>query len=174
MLRLRCYALENYLYDTRRKLIRILLSRTAAREKKEGEIYSRRAAYGATSEAALLRLLKFQGWKRPPFLSLLDSCASLSAPRILFEDTRLLLHLFLPPPFLTHETSYNPSFYPSGVARSCLSKSRNDYRYGRRWPNIRVNPSVELEVLPTRISERKNRIFFRNICRNISSVFNAL
>lgn len=48
---------------------------------------------------------------------------------------------------LTHETSYNPSFYPSGVARSCLSESRNDYRYGRRWPNIRVNPSVEREVL---------------------------
>lgn len=46
---------------------------------------------------SLLRLLKFRGWKRPPFLSLLDSCASPSAPRILFEDTRPLL-LFLPSP----------------------------------------------------------------------------
>lgn len=31
------------------------------------------------------------------------------------------------------------------VPQSCLSESWNDYRYGRRrWPNIRVNPSVKL------------------------------
>jgi len=80
--------------------------RERRREKKGGKTYSRRAAYGATSEASLsislslthIRLLKFRGWKRPPFLSLLDSCASPSAPRILFEDTRLLLRFFLPPP----------------------------------------------------------------------------
>lgn len=44
--------LENYLCDTQTKVIRILLSRTAMRKKK-GKIYSRGAAYGATSEAAL-------------------------------------------------------------------------------------------------------------------------
>lgn len=87
-----------YPCDTRRKLIRILLSRTTAREKRRENLLSKGSIWRDYRSRALLQLLKFRGWKRPPFLSLLDSCASPSAPKILFEDTRPLLHLFLPPP----------------------------------------------------------------------------
>lgn len=44
------------------------------------------------------------------------------------------------------------------VSQSCLSKSRNDYRYGRRWPNIRVNPSVKLDTRREKTGAREQNI----------------
>lgn len=125
------------------KLIRILLSRTTAREKRRENLLSKRAAYGATSGAALSygfwSFRDERGRRSWVYLTLIPPprpwgfSSRMPAPRPTSSFRR----------DLTHETSYNPSFYPSVVPRSCLSESRNDYRYGRRWPNIRVNPSVE-------------------------------
>ena len=154
--------------------------RERRREKKGGKTYSRRAAYGATSEASLSlspslshshTAFEVSGMKEAAVLEFTWLLCLPLGPEDSLRGYPSLAPLLPSSSFrrdLTHETSYNPSFYPSGVPRSCLLESRNDYRYGRRWPNIRVNPSVELEMLPMRTSERKNRNFFQNISRNWS------
>lgn len=151
------------------KLIRILLSR---REKKRGKIFSRRAAYGATSGAALLRLLKFRGWKRPPFLSLLDSCASPSAPEILSKNTRPSLHFFLPPlsveTLLTKRATIPRSIPPSVPELSFGVSERLPLR-----KTLAKHPCESFSRHRSLLREREQNIFSKGLHRN-HSYSNAL
>lgn len=158
-------ALENYPRCIQENWLEFYYRERRWGGKKGGKTSSRRAAYGATSEDVLLRLLKFQGWKRPPFLSLLDSCAS--PPGLedsLRKDTRPSLHFFLLPSFvetlLTKRATIPRSIPPSAPELSLRVSERLPLR-----KTLAKHPceSFSQAKSATRISE--NRIFFRNVYR---------
>lgn len=158
------------------KLIRILLSRTTSREekKKEGKPPLEGQHMARLAEPFSYGFWSFgdeRGRRSWVYLTLVPS---LSAPEdFLRKDTRPSLHLF--PSFvetlLTKRATIPRSIPPSALELS-FGIFRNDYRYGRRWPNIRVNPSVKLKVLREEASE--NRIFFRIVRRKFFSRENVL
>lgn len=90
--------------------------------------------------ALLFQLLKFRGWKRPPFSSLLDSCPSPSLALLPPHPHPLPPLLFPSPSWVLYSRNELQSLVSSGS--TCLSNSRDDYRY--RWENVgQTSPLVE-------------------------------
>lgn len=118
------------------ELIRILLSRR--RRERGGE--SREEVLEGWHMALLFQLLKFRGWKRPPFSSLLDSCPSprgSSSPSLASSSSfssfsPFFLSSFSPSSRVLYSRNELQSLVSSGS--TCLSNSRDDYRY--RWENV--------------------------------------